>query len=90
MEFADGWPASHVREFGLREWAVPKEGSGWPHNYVCPEHGVRLTQKQGKNICPVDGKDYRGWPVDYVVYMQRNDDNARAARVSPHRKGGVR
>jgi hypothetical protein len=80
IEFADDWPASHVREFGLAEWALPREGAGWSHNYVCPEHGVRLTQKQGKNLCPIDGKDYHGWPVDYVVYMQRNDDNARAAR----------
>ncbi len=77
---ADDWPARHVREFGLAEWALPKQGAGWSHNYVCPGHGVRLTQKQGKNLCPVDGKDYHGWPVDYVVFMQRNDDNARAAR----------
>ncbi|MEO8370380.1 MAG: hypothetical protein ABI806_14445, partial [Candidatus Solibacter sp.] len=74
------WPAQHVREYGLTEWAVPKEGSGWSHNYVCPDHGVRLTQKAGKNLCPIDGKDYHGWPVDYVVFMQRNNDNARAAR----------
>lgn len=77
---ADEWPARHVREFGLAEWALPKEGAGWSHNYVCPEHGVRLTQRQGKNLCPIDGKDYHGWPVDYVVYMQRNNDNAQAAR----------
>ncbi|HEY1493992.1 MAG TPA: alginate lyase family protein, partial [Candidatus Solibacter sp.] len=77
---ADEWPARHVREFGLAEWALPKAGAGWSHNYVCPEHGVRLTQRLGKNLCPIDGKDYHGWPVDYVVYMQRNDDNARAAR----------
>jgi len=79
-EAANDWPVSHVREFGLAEWALPKEGAGWSHAYVCPEHGVRLTQKQGKNLCPVDGKDYHGWPVDHVVFMQRNDDNARAAR----------
>jgi hypothetical protein len=77
---AAGWPAAHVREFGLSEWALPQEGAGWSHAYVCPEHGVRLTQKAGKNLCPIDGKDYHGWPVDNVVYMQRNDDNARAAR----------
>jgi hypothetical protein len=77
---ADDWPAAHVREFGLREWSLPAEGAGWSHAYVCPEHGVRLTQRAGRNLCPVDGKDYHGWPVDNVVYMQRNDDNARAAR----------
>jgi heparinase II/III-like protein/alginate lyase len=77
---AEAWPADHVREFGLKEWAIPQEGAGWSHAYVCPEHGVRLTQQGGKNICPVDGKDYHGWPIDNVVYMQRNDDNARAAR----------
>ncbi|MCX6626861.1 MAG: alginate lyase family protein [Candidatus Solibacter sp.] len=77
---ADEWPAQHVREYGLTEWALPKEGAGWSHNYVCPDHGVRLTQKAGKNLCPIDGKDYHGWPVDYVVFMQRNNDTARAAR----------
>src|SRR5690242_12583153 len=58
LKAADAWPEPHVREFGLSEWAIPREGSGWSHNYVCPEHGVRLTQKQGKNLCPIDGKDY--------------------------------
>ncbi len=77
---ADEWPARHVREFGLAEWALPKEGAGWSHNYVCPDHGVRLQQKQGKNLCPIDGKDYHGWPVDYVVFMHRNDDTSRSAR----------
>jgi hypothetical protein len=76
----DEWPARHVREYGLTEWALPKEGAGWSHNYVCPDHGVRLTQKAGKNLCPIDGKDYHGWPVDYVVFMHRNDDTARSAR----------
>jgi hypothetical protein len=78
--YADAWPAPHLREFGLSKWELPKEGAGWSHDYVCPVHGVRLNQEAGKNICPVDGKDYHGWPVDNVVYMQRNDDNARAAR----------
>lgn len=77
---AQDWPAAHVREFGLGEWALPKEGAGWSHAYVCPEHGARLTQRAGKNLCPIDGKDYHGWPVNNVVYMQRNDDTARAAR----------
>jgi len=80
VRYADEWPAQHVREYGLARWEVPQEGSGWSHDYVCPVHGMRLRQTAGKNICPVDGKDYHGWPVDNVVYMQRNDDNARAAR----------
>ena len=41
---------------------------------------MRLTQKGGKNLGPVDGKDFHGWPVDNVVYMQRNDSTASAAR----------
>ena len=80
VQEAEDWPAAHVREFGLKEWALPSEGAGWSHDYVCPVHGVRLVQKAGHNLCPIDGKDYHGWPVDNVVYMQRNDDNARAAR----------
>ncbi|MCU1237398.1 MAG: Heparinase family protein [Candidatus Solibacter sp.] len=80
MRDADEWPVRHVREFGLTGWALPKEGAGWSHNYVCPDHGVRLQQKEGKNLCPIDGKDYHGWPVDYVVYMHRNEDTARSAR----------
>ncbi len=79
-DFAEDWPAAHVREYGLKEWALPSEGAGWSHAYVCPEHGVRLRQDGGKNLCPIDGKDYHGWPIDNVVYMQRNDDNAHAAR----------
>jgi hypothetical protein len=80
VRYAGEWPAQHVREYGLGKWELPQEGAGWSHDYVCPVHGVRLHQDAGKNICPVDGKDYHGWPVDNVVYMQRNDDNAEAAR----------
>ncbi len=81
IRYSDEWPAQHVREYGLARWELPKEGAGWSHDYVCPDHGVRLRQTAGKNLCPVDGKDYHGWPVDNVVYMQRNDDNAAAART---------
>lgn len=77
---AEDWPASHLRKFGLAKWELPKEGSGWSHDYVCPVHGVRLRLEGSHNICPIDGKDYHGWPVDNVVYMMRNDDNAAAAR----------
>ncbi|MBI5280041.1 MAG: heparinase II/III family protein [Candidatus Solibacter usitatus] len=77
---AGDWPQAHLRAYGLKEWALPAEGAGWSHAYVCPDHGVRLQQRQGRNLCPVDGRDYHGWPIDNVVYMQRNGDNARAAR----------
>ncbi len=80
IQRAERWPASHVREYGLKEWALPAEGAGWSHAYVCPEHGLRLQQKAGRNLCPLDGKDYHGWPIDNVVFMHRNSDNVRAAR----------
>src|SRR5579871_6190644 len=54
IAYADEWPAQHVREYGLSTWALPQEGAGWSHDYVCPVHGVRLHQTAGKNICPVD------------------------------------
>lgn len=78
---ADSWPAAHIHEFGLSQWALPQEGAGWSHDYVCPVHGVRLRLDGARNLCPVDGKDYHGWPVDNVVYMQRNDDTADSART---------
>ncbi|WP_321475006.1 heparinase II/III family protein [uncultured Paludibaculum sp.] len=77
---AEDWPKAHVDNYGLKEWALPSEGAGWSHAYVCPVHGARLKQSHGQNLCPVDGKDYHGWPVDNVVYMQRNGDNAAAVR----------
>jgi hypothetical protein len=77
---ADDWPAAHVKEFGLKEWALPPEGAGWSHSYVCPDHGVRLRQSAGKNLCPVDGKDFHGWPWDHVSYMMRHHENAEAMR----------
>ena len=42
VKYADEWPAQHVREYGLTQWELPREGSGWSHDYVCPVHGVRL------------------------------------------------
>lgn len=80
IQRAENWPAAHVENFGLKEWALPAEGAGWSHAYVCPVHGARLKQTRGQNLCPVDGKDYHGWPVDNVVFMQRNGDNAAAVR----------
>jgi hypothetical protein len=80
IERADDWPASHLRQFGLKEWALPREGSGWSHSYVCPDHGLRLQQKGSHNLCPLDGKDWHGWPWDHVAYMNRHNDNAEALR----------
>jgi hypothetical protein len=77
---ADQWPASHVAHFGLKEWALPTEGGGWSHAYVCPEHGVRLRQSKGQNLCPVDGKDYHGYPVDNVAFSHRHSSNSQAVR----------
>jgi hypothetical protein len=50
---AGDWPARHVRGFGLTQWALLNKGAGWSHDHVCPEHGIRLTQK------------LRGWPVGH-------------------------
>jgi len=80
LRSADEWPEAHVRTFGLKEWGLPPEGGGWSHAYVCPEHGTRLRQDAGRNLCPVDGKDFHGWPYDHVAYSQRHGDNARAVR----------
>ncbi len=80
VRFADEWPAQHVREFGLKEWDIPREGGGWSHAYVCPEHGVRLQQRGGHNLCPIDGKDHHGYPIDNVAFSQRSISNAAAVR----------
>ena len=77
--FAAGWPASHLREYGLTAWAPPPEGGGWGGHYICPDHGG-LTYTPGHNTCPVCRKDYHGWPWDYVIYSRRHLDNARAMR----------
>jgi oligo-alginate lyase len=77
---ADAWPQSHVKKYGLAEWAIPTEGGGWSHAYVCPVHGARLSERGAKNVCPIDGKDYHGYPIDNVVYSHRSIDNAASAR----------
>jgi hypothetical protein len=77
---ADAWPKPHLAKYGLSEWAIPNEGGGWSHAYVCPEHGARLSERGGKNVCPIDGKDYHGYPIDNVVYSHRAVDNAASAR----------
>ncbi|MBI5689602.1 MAG: heparinase II/III family protein [Verrucomicrobia bacterium] len=74
------WPAAHLQQFGLPEWAPPAEGGGWGPHYICPDHGVGLRFSPGHNVCPKCGQDYHGWPWDYVIYARRHADNARAVR----------
>lgn len=64
----------HVRAKEARE-ELPDAATDWREPHV-----REFGQEGGKKICPVEGKDSCGWPIDNVVYMQRNDDNARSAR----------
>lgn len=47
---------------------LPLRGGNWSHNYVCPEHGARLTQGrkigpwEWEHICPVGHHALRGDP----------------------------
>ena len=77
---AEDWPAAHEREYGLAEWAPPAEGGGCSGHYICPDDGARLEFSPGHNRCPRCGKDYHGWPADYVVYLRRHMANATAER----------
>lgn len=78
VQFAEEWPAQHVREYGLKEWAPPPEGGGWGGDYICPDDGASLEFSPGHNRCPRCGKEYSGWPTDYVIYSRRHVANARA------------
>ena len=80
VRWAEDWPAGHLKEYGLTEWAPPTERGGWGGNYICEEHGVTLVFSPGHNICPVCRKDFQGWPYDYVIYARRHGDNAEAVR----------
>ncbi|MDZ4064141.1 MAG: hypothetical protein U1E22_05670, partial [Coriobacteriia bacterium] len=42
---ADGWPASFEQKYALSGWQLPPEGGQWTLWYVCPTHGVRLTNE---------------------------------------------
>lgn len=77
---AADWPASHNRHYGLERWAPPSEGGGWGGHYICPDDGAGLVFSPGHNRCPRCGRDYHGWPADYVVYTHRHSDNAQAVR----------
>lgn len=77
---AEDWPAAHVREYGLKEWAPPAEGGGWGGHYICPDDGAHLKFEPGHNRCPQCAKDYHGWPYDYVIYTVRHGANAQAVR----------
>lgn len=80
---AQAWPQSHLDRYGLKELAVPPEGGQWPHWYVCPTHGVALEYRQpSTHRCPVDGRNYTGWPYDQVIFSRRHGDLANAARDS--------
>jgi hypothetical protein len=77
---AEDWPANHVQQYGLEKWEPPAEGGGWSGHYICPDDGARLEFSPGHNRCPRCGKDYHGWPADYVVYLRRHAANAEAVR----------
>lgn len=81
LQAADRWPTDHNARYGLTEWELPPEGGQWTLWYVCPTHGVSLTfQGPGQNLCPVDGRNYTGWPFDQVIYARRHSEAAAAAR----------
>lgn len=80
VQAAETWPAQHLEEYGLKEWAPPAEGGGWSGDYICPDDGARLQFSPGHNRCPRCGKDYHGWPADYVTYLRRHVANAAAVR----------
>lgn len=83
VQAAQNWPAAHNTRYGLTDWKLPPEGGQWTHHYVCPTHGVGLQNRApGQNVCPVDNRNYTGWPYDQVVYSYRHSDNAAAARDS--------
>lgn len=78
---ADTWPKRHLDRYGLSTLELPAEGGQWYHHYVCPVHGVRLEFRTPNiNRCPVDGRTFSGWPYDQVVFSNRHDEMATAAR----------
>ncbi|MEK7407265.1 MAG: heparinase II/III family protein, partial [Acidobacteriota bacterium] len=78
---AQDWPAAHNQRYGLSEWAPPPEGGQWTLWYICNRHGVYLQyQGPGRNVCPVDGQNWTGWPYDQVIYTRRHSESASAAR----------
>jgi hypothetical protein len=78
--FAEQW----VRWLGEADKLVaqpvdlPPRGGNWSHNYVCPEHGARLTQGkkigpwQWEHICPVGNHVLRGDPAKATTDFDGN------------------
>jgi MYXO-CTERM domain-containing protein len=78
---ADAWPASHLARYGLSSWAPPPEGGQWGNWYVCPDHAVNLRfESPDRSVCPVDGRNWTGYPYAQVIYARRHDEAADAAR----------
>ena len=78
---AEAWPQSHLSRYGLRELALPPEGGQWWHWYVCPSTGVRLRfEPPNGHVCPSDNRRLTGWPYEQVIYSERHDALANAAR----------
>ncbi len=78
---AKAWPQSHLTKYGLKTLELPPEGGQWTLWDVCPVHGVNLRYTPPTTkICPIDNKQYSGWPYDQVTYDRRIDDLANAAR----------
>ena len=49
--------------------------------YICPQHAVSLRYEgPARNVCPIDGRSYPGWPYDQVIYSRMHDYLAGAAR----------
>jgi len=81
VQAAESWPEAHNQRYGLSSWELPPEGGQWTLWYICPTHGVSLQFKgPGQNLCPVDGRNYTGWPYDQVIYARRHSESANAAR----------
>lgn len=78
---AAAFPQSYVGKYGLREADLPAEGGQWSLWYVCPTHGVSLRYTApATHTCPVDNREWTGWPFDQVILERRHYDLAYAAR----------
>jgi hypothetical protein len=81
LQSADGWPTTFENKYSLKKWSLPPAGGQWTLWYVCPTHGVYLTYKgPGRNECPIDNRNYTGWPYDQVIFAREHTDLANAAR----------
>ncbi|MBL8230105.1 MAG: heparinase II/III family protein [Bryobacterales bacterium] len=81
LQTADGWPRTYTTRFGLDTPAIPPEGGQWWHHYVCPVHGVRLAYSPpNTHRCPIDSRQFTGWPYDQVVYYERHGMLGTTAR----------